>query len=97
MLTERLPAVRALCVRLHRDYEGDGEHIPAGCGAGRAAHSHSMVPGGLLVTSSTTRLTPSTSLVMRFEMRDRTSSGIRAQSAVMASSLVTGRRTTGWP
>ncbi len=69
----------------------------AGCGAGRAAHSHSMVPGGLLVTSSTTRLTPSTSLVMRFEMRDRTSSGIRAQSAVMASSLVTGRRTTGWP
>ena len=69
----------------------------AGCGAGRAAHSHSMVPGGLLVTSSTTRLTPSTSLVMRFEMRDRTSSGIRAQSAVMASSLMTGRRTTGWP
>ena len=26
---ERLPAVRALCVRLHRDHEGDGEHIPA--------------------------------------------------------------------
>ena len=29
VLTERLPAVRALCARLHRDHEGDGEHIPA--------------------------------------------------------------------
>ena len=34
-----------------------------------AAHSHSMVPGGLDVTSSTTRLTSRTSLVMRVEMR----------------------------
>lgn len=31
-------------------------------------YSHSMVPGGLLVTSSTTRFTPSTSLVMRLEI-----------------------------
>src|SRR5690606_39579509 len=31
--------------------------------------SHSMVPGGLLVTSRTTRLTSGTSLVMRLEMR----------------------------
>ena len=37
------------------------------------AYSHSMVPGGLLVTSSTTRLTSGTSLVMRVEMRSRTS------------------------
>ena len=37
------------------------------------SHSHSMVPGGLLVTSSTTRLTSATSLVMRVEMRSRTS------------------------
>ena len=36
-------------------------------------YSHSMVPGGLLVTSSTTRLTSGTSLVMRVEMRSRTS------------------------
>ena len=36
-------------------------------------HSHSMVPGGFDVTSSTTRLTPATSLVMRFEMRASTS------------------------
>ena len=36
-------------------------------------HSHSMVPGGLLVTSSATRLTSGTSLVMRVEMRSSTS------------------------
>ena len=64
---------------------------------GRAGYSHSMVPGGLLVTSSTTRFTCGTSLVMRVEMCARTSSGSRAQSAVIASSLVTGRSTTGWP
>ena len=29
LLTDRLPGVRTLCVRLHRDHEGDGEHIPA--------------------------------------------------------------------
>ena len=31
-------------------------------------YSHSMVPGGLLVTSSTTRFTSSTSFVMRVEI-----------------------------
>lgn len=36
-------------------------------------HSHSMVPGGLLVISSTTRLTSRTSLVMRVEMVASTS------------------------
>ncbi len=36
-------------------------------------HSHSMVPGGLLVISSATRLTSGTSLVMRVEMRSSTS------------------------
>ena len=36
-------------------------------------HSHSIVPGGLDVTSSTTRLTPGTSLVIRLEMRASTS------------------------
>ena len=36
-------------------------------------YSHSMVPGGLLVTSSTTRLTSGTSLVMRLEMCASTS------------------------
>ena len=38
-------------------------------------YSHSMVPGGLLVTSSTTRLTSATSLVIRVEMRSSTSYG----------------------
>ncbi len=32
---------------------------------GRTDYSHSIVPGGLLVTSYTTRLTPFTSLMMR--------------------------------
>ena len=36
-------------------------------------YSHSMVPGGLLVTSSTTRFTSGTSLVIRVEIRSRTS------------------------
>lgn len=42
--------------------------VPVGPG-----YSHSMVPGGLLVTSNTTRLISRTSLVMRVEMRSRTS------------------------
>ncbi len=61
------------------------------------AHSHSMVPGGLLVTSSTTRLTSVTSLVMRVEILASTSYGTRVQSAVIASSEDTGRSTMGWP
>src|ERR1700749_336355 len=60
-------------------------------------YSHSMVPGGLLVTSRTTRLISGTSLVIRLEIRASTSAGSRAQSAVIASSLVTGRSTMGWP
>ena len=34
-------------------------------------YSHSIVPGGLLVTSYTTRLIPRTSLMMRVATRDR--------------------------
>ena len=37
-------------------------------GITEAAHSHSMVPGGLLVTSRATRFTPGTSRIKRFEM-----------------------------
>ena len=55
-------------------------------------HSHSIVAGGLLVMSYTTRLTPFTSLTMRLEAAARTSSGIRAQSAVMKSVVDTARR-----
>lgn len=60
-------------------------------------HSHSMVAGGLLVTSSTTRLMPRHSLVMRVEMVASTSYGTRDQSAVIASSELTGRSTIGEP
>ena len=52
-------------------------------------YSHSMVPGGLLVMSKTTRFTPFTSFTIRLLMRASTSYGTRAQSAVIASSLVT--------
>jgi hypothetical protein len=47
--------------------------------------------------STVTRLTSGTSLVIRVEIVSRTSYGSRAQSAVMASSEVTGRSTTGCP
>jgi hypothetical protein len=57
-------------------------------------YSHSMVPGGFDVMSNTTLLTPFTSFTMRLLMRARTSYGTRAQSAVMASSLVTTRTAT---
>jgi len=61
-----------------------GRNLMAGCaelGAGLAGsreglgagYSHSMVPGGLLVTSRTTRLTSGTSLVILVEILARTS------------------------
>src|SRR5512138_2643414 len=49
------------------------------------AHSHSIVAGGLLVISYTTRLIPSTSLTMRLATLASSSLGRRAQSAVMKS------------
>ena len=42
-------------------------------GAAGSFYSHSMVPGGLLVTSRVTRLTSGTSLVIRVEILARTS------------------------
>ncbi len=54
-------------------------------------YSHSMVLGGLDEISKTTRFTPLTSLMMRFEILPRSSYGKRAQSAVMASWLITAR------
>src|SRR5262245_18650942 len=43
-------------------------------------HSHSMVAGGLDEISSTTRLIPRTSLIMRLEILERTGRGRSAQS-----------------
>src|SRR3990172_6618680 len=52
-------------------------------------YSHSMVAGCLELMSYTTRLTPRSSLIIRFEILASTSAGMRAQSAVMPSTLVT--------
>src|SRR3954454_24171848 len=62
-----------------------------------SAYSHSMVPGGLLVMSSTTRFTSRSSLIIREAICSRRSYGNRAQSAVIASSLVTARMTMTLP
>src|SRR5260370_5016152 len=64
---------------------------------GKSLYSHSMVAGGLLVMSRTTRLISGTSLVTRVEIRASTSAGSRAQSAVRASSPVTRPSTRGLP
>ena len=48
--------------------------VPRDCPARSGSrHSHSIVPGGFDVRSRTTRLTSRTSLVMRLEIRSRTS------------------------
>src|SRR5437588_986755 len=61
----------------------------------RCTYSHSIVAGGFDVTSSTTRLTPGISFTIRAETVSTRSYGSRAQSAVIASSLVTARITIG--
>jgi len=57
-------------------------------------HSHSIVAGGLELTSYTTRFTPFTSLMIRPDIRPSTSCGKWNQSAVMPSVLVTARNAT---
>ena len=57
-------------------------------------HSHSIVAGGLLVISYTTRDTPGTSLTMRFETRAKSSGGKWVHSAVIKSIEVTARKAT---
>src|SRR5215469_14239983 len=51
----------------------------------RRPYSHSIVPGGLLVTSYTTRFTPFTSLMMRVATRPMKSISKEWKSAVMPS------------
>ena len=51
----------------------------------RLCYSHSIVAGGLEEMSKQTRLTPLTSLMIRLEILARTSCGMCAQSAVIAS------------
>ena len=44
------------------------QRAPIAPGPTKTPHSHSIVPGGLLVMSYTTRFTPFTSLTMRLEI-----------------------------
>ena len=60
-------------------------------------YSHSIVDGGLLEMSYTTRFTPGTSLTMRRLINPSTSYGTLAQSAVIPSSLSTMRTATTLP
>ena len=69
--------------------------LSGGLGFTALNYSHSIVPGGLLVISKTTLLTPSTSLTIRLEIFSKTAYGKRDQSAVIPSSLETQRTTIG--
>src|SRR3954467_13322279 len=79
---------------------GEGDRTGRRCAAAAAGHppdralsySHSIVAGGLELTSYTTRFTPSTSLAMRLDIRPSTSGGKANQSAVIPSRLVTALR-----
>jgi len=57
-----------------------------------SGHSHSIVPGGLLVTSYTTRFTPFTSLMIRVAARPKKPMSKGKKSAVMPSLDVTARK-----
>jgi len=59
--------------------------------ARRGDYSHSIVAGGLELTSYTTRLIPRTSLMMRDDTRFNKAYGNSAQSAVMKSLVCTAR------
>jgi hypothetical protein len=54
-------------------------------------HSHSIVPGGLLVISYVTRLIPRTSFTIRFATRVKNAMSNGYTSAVIPSLLVTAR------
>ena len=70
--------------------EDDRDRDPPALGR---PYSHSIVEGGFELMSRATRLMPRTSLMMRFEMRASSSCGSWTQSAVIASSDSTTRRT----
>ena len=57
----------------------------------RPPYSHSIVAGGFPLMSYTTRDTPRTSLMIRFDTRPRKSYGRCAQCAVMKSIVSTAR------
>ncbi len=59
-------------------------------------YSHSIVAGGLLLISYTTRLMPFTSLIMRFDTCAKNSCGKWQKSAVIPSTEVTARKQTAF-
>jgi hypothetical protein len=69
---------------------------PEPSGVSHTPHSHSIVPGGLLVISYVTRLIPRTSLTIRFATRVRKPMSNGYTSAVMPSVLVTARKAQAW-
>lgn len=74
-----LSLARSLALFLHSGFART--HAWERCGG--QIYSHSMVAGGFDEISYTTRFTPRTSLMMRFDMRPNTSYGMWYQSAVM--------------
>src|SRR5262249_52688302 len=82
--------------KTHRRWIGPGRKRRSPSVEGGRCYSHSIVAGGFDEMSYTTRFTPGISLMTRLEIASSTSYGIRAQSAVMASSEVTARMTTGY-
>src|SRR5439155_5669625 len=85
------PPKRRGSPRERRSERDQARHAPAGVAGFRRRHSHSIVAGGLLGQSNTTRFTPRTSLAMRLETRASSEAGRRVQSAVMPSELFTAR------
>src|SRR5690606_28026179 len=70
---------------------GEGERMAHPVFVVRRTHSHSIVAGGLPEMSYTTRETPRSSLMMRFDTVPRNSYGRCAQCAVMKSMVSTAR------
>src|SRR2546430_14274240 len=63
-----IAAARENADALIHDSANLADNPQSAIGNRRSIHSHSIVPGGLLVTSNTTRLTPFTSLTIRLEI-----------------------------
>ena len=59
--------------------------------AGSRRHSHSMVAGGFVEMSYTTRFTPLTSFIILLDIWPSTSKGMCEKSAVMKSVVSTAR------
>jgi hypothetical protein len=78
---------------IHKEYR-ENLFISYCAPLGVVSYSHSMVAGGLLLISYTTRLIPFTLFMISFEISARKVYGKCAQSAVMPSTEVTARRAT---